>query len=131
MAKAINVKIKKEKIVAALQAKLIENEENIAFNNKADENHKKAMADYYELLVKKFIGKVKPSDVNTRWNGRVEFTYEFTDKDNVPEAPKPEDYKRTLGNWELEEIQGAIRILEMSEEEMVNASTMKSISQYL
>ena len=32
MAKAINVKIKKEKIVAALQAKLVENEANIVFN---------------------------------------------------------------------------------------------------
>ena len=79
MAKAINVKIKKEKIVAALQAKLVENEANIVFNNKADENHKKAMADYYELLVKKFIGKMKPSEVSTRWNGRIEFTYEITE----------------------------------------------------
>jgi hypothetical protein len=48
----------------------------------------------------------------------------------IPDAPKRETVS-TLSYREVEEIENAIRILKMTEEEFVSTSTMKAIANYL
>ena len=49
---------------------------------------------------------------------------------SIPTKPELE-LEQELGRWEVDEIQNAIRILKMTDEEVVNATTFKSIAQYL
>jgi hypothetical protein len=60
----------------------------------------------------------------------VRVEYKISKEVEVPEMPKKETI-RSLNSHELEEIQNAIRILKMTEEEFVSASTMRAIANYL
>lgn len=131
MSRSLSVKIKKEKVMTALQARLDQNIKDEETNKQIDERYEQAVRDYHNLIVSKYLNDLTPSRVDTRWN-RLEIQYELNGKE-LPKEPDRdnENRKRVLGNYEVEEIQNAIRMLEMADDEYVNASTMKSISQYL
>ena len=62
----------------------------------------------------------------------IEFDNNVLAVDKEPEQdPKYRGYYAGNTQTAIEELENAIRILEMSDDEFVNASTMKSISQYL
>jgi hypothetical protein len=48
----------------------------------------------------------------------------------LPEKPSME-LEQELARYEAQEIENAIRILKMTDEEFVNASTFKQVAQYL
>ena len=130
MARPISVKVATHKVISALEAKLADSVVNEAYNKKAEADHKIALDAYQKSILRDFADKLEISNVNTRWNGQIEVTYNKTSEFSVPEAPTC-DRKQTLGGYEVQEIENAIRILKMTDEEVVNATTFKSIAQYL
>jgi hypothetical protein len=128
---AVRVKVPVAKVVAALENKITENQAKEARNLIAEENYKEAMAKYNARLVKELKDSVKVTCLNYRsWNRTLTVEYEVNEGTVLPDEPKRE-HESTISHWQLEEIQNALNILRMTDDEFVNASTMKDISKYL
>lgn len=130
MARSISVKVAKDKVVKALKEKVAQSNANEIANEKAEKAHKVALDKYQKQIIKDFSKDLEIENVNTRWNGQLEVTYKVTKGVEFPKAPEWERLN-TLGRYEIQEVENAIRILEMSDEEFVNATTMKQIASYL
>jgi hypothetical protein len=138
MSRAISVKVATPKVIAALEAKLATmktNKENEAINEKLfRENHKKWQKAVIKIALKQELTEDNYS-VNARsWGNthQVNLSYEIT-KSELPTEPTRDweqmsDYQYKEA---VEEIQNALNILRMTDEDYVPASTMKGISQYL
>jgi hypothetical protein len=95
------------------------------------------MDKYHKDLAKLAISALsKAEEVNasTRWNGEVAVNFTLPKGAiKVPEAPT-KDYTE-MHQWQYketcEEIENAIRILKMTDEEVVNTSTYNAIARYL
>jgi len=128
---AVRVKVPVAKVIAALENKITDNQEREKRNKVNEENYQKAMDKYNASLVKELKDSVKVNSLNLRtWNRTLTVEYEIAEGTVLPDEPKRE-HESTLGHWQLEEIQNALNILKMTDEEFVNASTMKDISKYL
>jgi hypothetical protein len=133
MARAISVKVATTKVIKALEDKLdsakkaeVNNEKKRKDYEKTEKAWSKEVAD----IVFKNIAKV---EVSAHENWRNETNVTITIPSGVVKLPeKPAiDLERELGQYEIQEIENAIRILKMTDEETVNASTFKQIAQYL
>jgi ABC-type transporter MlaC component len=132
---AMNVKLPTKAVVESLKKKLVELQNQQKTFEKHEKDHESAMKKYQEA-VKKFRPKGTPTDVSIRtvWNDnknvevRLEYTIPASDAPIKPEFP--EDMK-SVSDTTLEELRNAIRILSMTEEATVNASTFKSIHKFL
>ena len=134
------VKVKTEKVIKALEEALKSREKKFAENAKAEAEYEKAKEKYHADLIKLAKSpKAKITDANHygHYSQRNKPEQEINLTIMVPTALVPKeperkslyteyDYKR-----EVEEINNAIRLLSMTDDEYVNASTMKSVSQYL
>jgi hypothetical protein len=128
---AVRVKVPVAKVIAALENKITENQEKEERNKIAEKNYQEAMEKYNAKLVKDLKDSVKVNSLSLRsWSNTLTVEYQITEGAVLPEEPK-RSHESTLGNWQLEEIQNALNILKMTEDEFVNASTMKDISKYL
>lgn len=139
MSKSLSVKVETKKIISALEATLAKKQDAYEKQDEAKAKYDKEV-EKYNLAVMKLVkgGKGKITSVSHHnWqrstdgivtiNAEVRFL-----KTALPVQPKePEDIHEYTHKNQVEEIQGAIRILKMSDQEYVNASTMKSVSQYL
>ena len=132
MGRAISVKVPKDKVVSALRAKIEFNIKAIADNKVIVEANKADLNAWQESAVRDLAHLLTLEGVNHRsWSNQLEVTYSISDKGALPPFPEPRPQERELGRYEVEEVENAIRILEMSDEEFVNASTMKQIASYL
>ena len=135
--KAINVKIATTKVIKALENKLAEIQKNKA-NQKVNEEKFDKLQDKYNKEVAKLalakIAKAEDLSAHTRYNGVIAVSF------NLPagtiELPKePEKDFDTYHDWQykemVEEIENAIRILKMTDEEVVSTSTYNAIARYL
>jgi hypothetical protein len=136
--KAISVKIATPKVIKALETKLAELETNYANQEaneqkyqKAYEKHKKAIIDYAIANIK----KAENFRTNYRsWSNNLNIDFDLTVSEaDLPKAPE-RDFEQ-MGSHTFkemkEEIQNAIRILKMTDEETVNTSTYNAIARYL
>jgi hypothetical protein len=138
VAKAITVKVATPKVIKALEAKLekittdyasqAENEEKF---QKKQEAWKKEVG---EWAIKNF-GKATNLRTNYRsWNNTLNVDFDIITKEGTFPAEPEKDYttihKSTMDEM-VEDITNALSILRMTDEETVNASTMKSIARYL
>lgn len=133
---SINVKVPTKKVIASLEKRLVEMKES---NKKAEVAAKEYNTKQreYEAAVKAFVPTGKPSDTNIRygWRNDESRTVEVTVSYNVkrselpaqPERPECEQFSQHT----IREVENAIRILKMTDEETVSASTFKAVSQYL
>jgi len=138
MSRAISVKVATTKVIKALEAKLVvmkSDKDNEALNEK---NYRDAHTKWQKQVIALAI-KAKRVDencsVHTRSYGdshQVNLQYEIK-KSELPDEPQ-RDYT-TISDWQykeaIEEIQNALNILRMTDEEYVPATTMKGISKYL
>lgn len=133
MARAISVKVATPKVIKALEAKLAEGKSAITNNEKKRKDYEKvekAWAKEVADLVFKQISKAEVS-ANENWRGETNVNISIpTGLVKLPEKPSIE-LEQELGRYEVTEIENAIRILKMTDEETVNASTFKTIAQYL
>jgi hypothetical protein len=149
--KAINVKVARTKVIKALEVKVQEMQNaqmnfDLAYakfeSDYADWKSKVAQIAYANLDL--VSDKTKTISVRNAWHNddktRVDVEVEI-DKTLLPaepESPKnpfqTSGYGRNyIGGFEdrLAEIQNAIRVLSMSDEEVVSTSTYQSVSRYL
>ena len=133
MSRALSVKVATPKVIKALEAKLEAGTKAISNNEKKRKEYEKtekAWAKEVADLVIKQIAKAEVS-ANENWRGEVSVNFSVPGGAiKLPEKPSI-DLEQELGRYEVQEIENAIRILKMTDEETVNASTFKTIAQYL
>jgi hypothetical protein len=136
--KAINVKIPTAKIIAALEQALnkleldyISQEENESKYNEAYEQWRKEITDY---AIANF-SKAENIRTNYRsWNNTLNIDYDIkVEQFNLPVEPERNYERINLHEYrdKKEEIGNAIRILKMTDEEVVSTSTYNSVAKYL
>jgi len=136
--KAISVKIPTERVIKALEQSLnkleldwTSQEANEAKYNKSYESWKKQLV---EFAVTK-IAKAENLRANYRsWNKTLNVDFDLTVKEGeFPAEPEREHtilHRHDYTN-QKEEISNAIRILKMTDEEVVNTSTYNAVARYL
>ena len=136
--KAISVKIPTQRVITALESSLAKleldyttQEANEAKYQKTYEKYKKELIDYAVANIK----KAENFRTNYRsWNSQLNIDFDLTvlEKD-LPSCPE-KDFV-TMSQYEYkekrEEITNAIRILKMTDEEVVNTSTYNAVARYL
>ena len=136
--KAISVKIATPKVIKALETRLAKleldwtnQESNEAKFQKQFDKWKKEVQDYAIANIK----KAENFRTNYRsWNNSLNIDFDLTvsDKD-LPKEPEKDFETFSVYNYreQKEEISNAIRILKMTDEEVVSTSTYQAVSRYL
>jgi len=135
--KAISVKIATTKVIKALETKLAQLQKDKANQKVNEEKFQKANEKYNKEVAKialDNISKAKDLEASTRYNGNIHVSFEIAKGSlDLPDEPK-RDFE-TFHDWQykemVDEIENAIRILKMTDEETVSTSTYNSIARYL
>ncbi len=135
--KAISVKIATTKVIKALEGALDKLNNDFASQEANEAKHKKAVEKWQKDVAKLALDKVsKATDLSahTRYNGEIQVSFSLPAGTMVlPDEPKKE--YTTMHEWQYrenkEEIENAIRILKMTDEEVVNTSTYNAVARYL
>ena len=135
--KAISVKIATAKVIKALEAKLAEIKADYANQDKLEEKHRKAVEKWEKEVGKLALSAIaKASDIsaNERYNGDISVSFDLP-KGTIELPIRPEKDFQVMHQWQFKEtcgeIENAIRILKMTDEEVVSTSTYNAIAQYL
>lgn len=133
MSRALSVKVATPKVIKALEAKLEAGKKAISNNEKKRKEYEKIEKAWAKEVADLVIKQISKAEVNANENWRGEVSVNFTVPSGAIKLPeKPSiDLEQELGRYEVNEIENAIRILKMTDEETVNASTFKTIAQYL
>ena len=133
MARAISVKVSTAKVIKALETKLSDGTKAIVTNEKKRKEYAKVEKVWAKEVADLIIKNISKAEVQADENWRGEINARFTIPTGLVKLPvKPQlELEQELGRWEVQEIENAIRILKMTDEEVVNASTFKTIAQYL
>ncbi len=136
--KAISVKIATTKVIKALETRLAELEANY---KKQDENEAKFQKsiEKWKKEVAKFatanITKAENIRTNYRaWNKTLNVDFDLTlNEGDFPQQPERdfEVVHQHTYNEMKEEISNALRILKMTDEEVVSTSTYNAVARYL
>ena len=136
--KAIQVKIPTAKIITALEAKLEKTKADYAKQDEYEAQYKLAREAWLKELGAWAIANFsKAQDLRTNyrsWNKMVNIDFDIaTDGTDFPAEPEKnyEEIHRHTYTEMVEEMENAIRILKMTEEEVVNTSTYNAIARYL
>jgi hypothetical protein len=133
MSRALSVKVATPKVIKALEEKLESAKKAEVSNEKKRKEYQKvekAWAKQVAELASKHISKAEVN-ANENWRGEISVNFSLpVGTFALPEKPSI-DLENELGRYEVQEIENAIRILKMTDEETVNASTFKTIAQYL
>ena len=136
--KAISVKIATPKVIKALEASLAKLESDYASQEANEAKHTKAYEKYRKDLVAYALENIKKAE-NIRTNYRswsntlnIDFDLSVTDKD-LPKEPTRdfETINHSVYREQKQEMENAIRILKMTDEEVVSASTYQAVARYL
>ena len=135
--KPISVKVSTKKVLDALQKALAERQKTVADSDKAKKEYEKAVKDFQDNLSEMFrAGKGKVTSVSKSHayrynedNNKYELTIEF------PASVKPPKEPENLNDWvmksEIEELENAIAVLKMTDEETINTSTYKGVARFI
>ena len=135
--KAINVKIATTKVIKALETKLAQLQKDKANQKVNEEKFSKAQDKYNKEIAKLALAQIsKATDLSahTRYNGDINVSFALPK--GILELPaEPVKDFDTYHDWQykemVEEIENAIRILKMTDEEVVSTSTYIAIARYL
>jgi DNA repair exonuclease SbcCD ATPase subunit len=136
--KSISVKIATTKVIKALETRLAELEKNYATQGENEAKYQKAQEKWRKEVGKWAIenfSKAENLRTNYRqWNNTLNVDFDIITKEgNFPAEPQKdfEVIHTHTYNDQKEEITNAIRILKMTDEEVVNTSTYNAIARYL
>ena len=136
--KAISVKIPTAKVIKALESALAKLESDYASQEAKEAKYEKQYEKYRKELIAyatKNIAKAENFRTSYRsWanNLNIDFDLKVSEKDMPTEPTK--DYEvihQHTYREQKEEITNAIRILKMTDEEVVNTSTYNAVARYL
>lgn len=126
---SISVKVPVQSVIASLEAKIAADDAAAKANEKANAEFRKAR-EAWQKAVYKAVKTLNPSEVRC-WSNVVSLRFE-ADAITLPDEPEyPSSVAGRLSEHERSQIENAIRILRMTDETHVNASTFKAISKYL
>ena len=136
--KAIQVKIPTAKVIKALETKLAQTKANYAKQDENEAKYQKSREKWQKEIGQWAIANFTKAE-NLRTNYRsynktlnidFDITVNGTDFPAEPEKDYDEIHRHTY-NEMVEEMENAIRILKMTEEEVVNTSTYNAVARYL
>ena len=135
--KSISVKIATTKVIKALETKLAQLQKDKANQKSNEEKFDKAQKAYNKEVAKLALAQIsKATDLsaNVRYNGVINVDFNLpAGTITLPDEPK-KDFE-SFHDWQykemVEEIENAIRILKMTDEEVVSTSTYNAIARYL
>jgi hypothetical protein len=136
--KAISVKIATPKVIKALEQALNKLELDYTSQEANEAKYQKELAKYQKQMVDYAIANIKKAEnfrTNYRsWNNNLNIDFDLT----VPESALPKEPQREFEQMhthqyreQKEEMSNAIRILKMTDEEVVNTSTYNAVARYL
>ena len=138
MSRAISVKVATPKVIKALEARLAKLESDYSTQEANEAKYQKAVEKRQKALLDLAMANIKKAQ-NVRssyrtWNKTLNVDFDLTfDESEVPVEPT-RDFEQ-IGQHAYkemkEDITNALSILKMTDEETVNATTMKSIARYL
>ena len=136
--KSISVKIATPKVIKALETKLAELNTNYANQEANEAKYTKAFEKYKKELIAYATANIKKAEnfrTNYRsWNSTLNIDFDLTVAESeLPKAPERDFEQMSAHSYKdmKEEIENAIRILKMTDEETVNTSTYNAIARYL
>ncbi len=136
--KAIQVKIATAKVIKALETRLVELETNFAKQDELESKYRKALDKWNKEIGAWAISQFsKAENVRTNyraWNKTLNVDFDITtggkDFPKEPEKDYQEIHIHTYRE-QKDEMENAIRILKMTDEELVSTSTYNAIARYL
>jgi hypothetical protein len=136
--KAIQVKIATTKVIKALETKLASLEADYTKQDENEAKYQKSLEKWRKEIGKWAIANFSKSEnirTNYRlWNNTLNVDFDIiVDAKDFPAEPQ-KDFEQIHSHTYREmkdEMENAIRILKMTDEEVVNASTYNAIARYL
>jgi hypothetical protein len=136
--KAISVKIATTKVIKALESALAKLEKDYSAQDALEAKHQKSLEAYHKQLIDLSLANVKKAEnfrTNYRsWNNtlNIDFDVKILEKD-APKEPRRDYDVIHFGTYteQKAELENAIRILKMTDEEVVNTSTYNAVARYL
>jgi len=142
MSKSLSVKVKTATLIKALEEALDKREKRWANQEKETARHKKEVEAYNASILKLVkAGKGTIHDISeNKWatrNDKNSTTITFSAEIKLPKSVMPvepkenDEMRESIYKMETDDISQALRILKMTDQEYVNASTYKSVAEYL
>ena len=136
--KAISVKIATPKIIKALEASLATLETDYASQEANEAKYEKARKAWQKEIIDYAVANIKKAEnfrTNYRsWSNNLNIDFDLTvaEKD-LPKEPEKDFETLHVHTYreQKEEISNAIRILKMTDEEVVSTSTYNAVARYL
>ena len=136
--KAINVKIATVKIITALESALAKLEKDYAAQTSNEAKYQKKVEAWKKEIGKFAIANfTKAENLRTNyrsWNNQLNVDFDLVVKEGEFPSEPEKDFDVIHSSTYREskkELENAIRILKMTDEETVNTSTYNAVSQYL
>ncbi len=136
--RTINVKLPTAKVITALQQALAKLELDYTSQDEAEVQYQKAVEKWRKEVIKFAIDNIsKAENIRTnyrQWSGNLNVDFDLTIKESdVPAEPQRDFETMHISTYKdmKEEIANAIRILQLTDEEVVSTSTYNSIARYL
>ena len=136
--KAISVKIPTQRVIKALETKLAQLTKDYAAQEANEAKYQKLVEAWKKEIGKWAIANFSKSEnlrTNYRsYNNTLNVDFDIVVKDGQFPAEPEKDYEvihRHNYNEQKEEMENAIRILKMTDEEVVNTSTYNAVARYL
>ena len=138
MSRAITVKVATPKVIKALEGRLAILEKDYATQGANEAKYNKAVEAWRKEIGKWAIANFSKAEnlrTNYRsWNNTLNVDFDIITKEGTFPAEPEKDFE-TIHQHSYremkEDITNALTILKMTDEETVNASTMKQIAKYL
>jgi hypothetical protein len=138
MSRAITVKVATPKVIKALETKLATIKKDYADQASNEAKYEKAREVWKKEVGEFAIANIKKAEnfrTNYRsWNNTLNVDFDIVTKESAfPKEPERDftTMHQSTYNEIVEDIQNALTILKMTDEETVSASTMKQIAKYL
>jgi chromosome segregation ATPase len=135
--KTISVKVSTKKVIDALEKALHKRKTQIADYEKAVKEHNQAEKEFRDSLAELFrSGKGKVTSVSKSYNYRNEDSNKYELSIEFPASVKaPKEPKQEFREWEIkqeiEELENAIAVLKMTDEETISTSTYKGVARFI
>ena len=128
----MNIKVNRLKLIEALKVALQERKDLQIANDNIEQLNKSAMETYQNKVLELiYTGKLEVNYMHTqnwRENPSIEVSFKMPRNFRLKPVVLDTVFVRA---WEVDEIQNAIKLLEMSDLETVSAGTYKSVVGYI
>ena len=136
--KAISVKIATPKVIKALETALAKLEADYTSQEANEAKYEKARKVWQKEVIDYAVANIKKAE-NFRtsyrsYNNTLNIDFDLTvSESELPKQPERDFEQMSVHNYreQKEEIANAIRILKMTDEEVVNTSTYNAVARYL